>query len=85
MVLTPIRAACTLPGLWYHFAWTLDVGVLEGASLQENSGVGHAVLAKIVRSAVGGDVEPFWSIPARAGLRGRSVEEFGGRCVLLAS
>ena len=33
-------------------------GALDGVSTQENLGVGHAVLAKIVRSAVGGDVEP---------------------------
>jgi len=29
-VLVPVRAACTLPGLWHCFGWALAKGVLEG-------------------------------------------------------
>lgn len=41
MVLTPVGAACPLPGLWHSFGWPLAKGILEGTGLLENVGKGH--------------------------------------------
>lgn len=45
-----------LPGLWHWFRWAPTKGALDGASLQENSGVGWQCYQGIHRSAVGGDL-----------------------------
>ena len=40
VVLAPIRAACTLPGLWKSFGYATAKGESEGAGLLENAGWG---------------------------------------------
>ena len=46
MVLAPVGAAFTLPGLWHCFGWALPKGILEGACPRANAGAGHLVSAR---------------------------------------
>ena len=44
MVLVPVGAVSTLPGLWHHFGWVLANGILdEGRSSGEGRGWTHVV------------------------------------------
>ena len=43
VMLVPVGAACTLPGLWHCFGWVLAKVILEGVCCQENVWAGHAV------------------------------------------
>lgn len=69
MVLAPVRAACTLPGLWLWLEWTLSESVLEAADPQ------HAqegdVLARLVHwSSARGDLPLLQVRPSPDGLEG---------------
>ena len=39
VVLAPVRAACTLLGMWHRFGCSPDKGMLNGVDLQENAEV----------------------------------------------
>ena len=44
--------------MWHHSGWAPAKSVLEGAGLQENTTVGHSVLARSVpQSTVRGDLQ----------------------------
>lgn len=53
-VLTPIVAACAVPG----FGSNLAMGILEGASLQDNAETGDIVSARLDLAFTGGDLQP---------------------------
>ena len=57
MVLAPIGAACTPPGLWRRFGWAAAKGRLDGAGLREKKGPGACCWQGLCGSAVGGDLE----------------------------
>ena len=89
-VLASVGAACTLPGLWHCFGWAPAGAILAEAGLQENIGVGCAVLARFVqvfpgrRPAAAPDSCPGWPV---AGCRseeacgaGTLLAEVGGEC-----
>ena len=46
VMLAPIGAAYTLPGLWHHRGWALAESILEKIGLRENAGTGRGVLGK---------------------------------------
>lgn len=50
MVLAPIGAAYTLPGLWHHCGWAPAMNVLDGVDLQCVEGGWVGVLASSVMS-----------------------------------
>ena len=75
MVLAPVGAASTLPGLWHCFGWTPTKGVLEGMGLQENAGVGHHCQQSLQQSATGGDLQLLGKTPAEARMEGDFPQE----------
>lgn len=49
VALASVRTACTFPGLWHHFGWTMAKDMLEGRGLQENAGVECLVSTRLVQ------------------------------------
>lgn len=70
MVLAPVGAVCTLPGLWYPFRWTPATDILEGMVPQENTGVGYMVSARSARVPCGRWCAAAGKTPAHARLDG---------------
>lgn len=62
--MAPVRASCTLPGLWRYFGWALAKGVLNRAGLQENAGWAVRSQVGLCQSIVGEGPQSLGKSPA---------------------